>query len=193
MARRAGANSWWLRAITLASSGALASTVAVGCGSSSGPPPTAYVVAYVNTGAGVTCNYNVMTTVFTEGSGPETNPTGVGNGTNVNGSAVTVGCAVTGSGSFAVSADVTTVAAGSFSLHGTMTGSGVQKGISASFGNGTSSYSSADCTFTFTSATSPPIKAGAVWGQLDCPDMVTGMPGVACVGSAQVQLTNCTQ
>jgi|HubBroStandDraft_1064217.scaffolds.fasta_scaffold236534_1 hypothetical protein len=196
MARKAGANSFRLRASVIASSAALAGVVAAGCSGSSNFAPTAYVLAQVQpeSSGSSTCTFPDIMTVFTEGMGPNSDPVGIANGTSNAGSVVTVGCAVTQSGSsFSVGASVTTVAAGSFTLNGTMTASGVQQNVSASFGNGTTTFGENDCTFTYTTVTSPPIKVGAVWGVLNCPNMTTGMQDIGCTGTAQVQLTNCTQ
>jgi hypothetical protein len=200
MARKANANGNWLRASLVVGTATLASLIAAGCGSSPPPPPTAYVIASLMQGDG-TCMASTdnMTWFSIFGGTDSSMVTGVPNGDQFAGSAASVSCTVAPSGSkFTVSARVQT-GGGSFTLSATMTDSGTQDGLSTSFTNSagvTYSEAMSDCTFTFNppnTTSDPSIKAGAVWGTMNCPSMTDGQPDNTCEGNVTFQLTNCTQ
>jgi hypothetical protein len=188
---------WRLCAGILACLAALVSAFAAAGCSSTASPPAAWVTATLSDGMSTTCGENNVTWFNFQGTGStESDPKSVSNGETYEGSAATVGCTVASSGSGYMMSGNVSVGVGSFTVSGMLTSSGTQSGLTASVTNGTAggiAYSSTDCTMTYTSFNSMPVKAGAVWGTVICPTMTTGEPGVACEGTIQMQLTNCTQ
>jgi hypothetical protein len=205
-----GTKSWWPRACVMACAGAVAIGSAVGCGSSAGPPPAAWVVATIlDSDTGTCMEGNNMVWFSLEGTGgSDSSPASIMNGQQYEGSAATISCSVTPSGSgFSVNGAVT-LPGGNFHISGTMDPSNTtQTGISTSFTSSTAEFASTDCTFAYTSflqgfpACQPsqpmnncPVKAGAVWGTLTCPKLTSSAHmNDSCAGTVQVQLTNCTQ
>jgi hypothetical protein len=190
-------NSWW-RAVCACSVAGAVAALAVGCGSSTAPPPMAWVIATLFDGtSGSACMAGDNITWFSlEGGGTVSSPTGVANGATYEGGPASVGCTVAPSGNgFTVNGQIT-LNTGSFLVSGgsTITSSGTQSGLSASFSNSAGiEYADTSCTLTYTNFTNPPVKAGAVWGTLTCPNMTNGQPNNSCKGTIQMQLTNCTQ
>jgi hypothetical protein len=152
-------------------------------------PATAYVSSSIGPSGMGACPIAVETTELTVGTGTGSSIVGVTDGMG----GTSVGCCVVaiGPSSYAVGAAVST-AAGSFTVSGTMTGTGPQTGLTASLVYGGVTYEGSGCTFDFTSLATPPIAFGRVWGTVTCPSMtVVGDPGNVCKGVVLFQLQNC--
>ena len=97
-------------------------------------------------------------------------------------------------GGFIVNASVTQDGQGSFTVNTVNTplaAQGPVTGIQAIFARGdTGSFRQDNCTVTFPRPEMG-VKAGAVWGQIDCPDVVYPGQNRTCAAAAEFRFENC--
>jgi hypothetical protein len=179
--------------LAAALAGSLAS---LSCGGGGSDAPNAYVTSTL--GSAPTGHCNIMEpedTLFVVLGSP-TSP--VADGSNYEGSPVSVACQVTSTGTdtYDVNAQVTQGTINGFTFQGTLTSSpAVQTGFSASFTSNAGSYASTTCTIQLqqgATATNPSITAGRVWATLSCPAITEAENNDTCAGQATFILQNCS-
>ncbi len=194
-----------LGSLFLSFAAATLSTVG-GCSSKSPATPNAYIDSTIFSSADLgseACGIN---------GGPwidvGTSDTPADDGSSQSGYNVSVSCSVTANndGSFQVNALATDGNAGSVSVVGKFTTSGMQTGIHGSFTRGggeEADFTSSDCSVSYTMSDGMGVAAGRVWGFITCADVTdpstseVGPDGGAisrtCAASATFKFQNCSQ
>jgi hypothetical protein len=124
--------------------------------------------------------------------------------TQADGTVVSVSCRVSAAGDNAfdvlatgsLASDSDATKAGSFSISGRFTNSGIQKNIRASFKVGQNSgfFEQNDCTVEFKPADVMGVAPGRIWGILTCPTMKNTEQGDrTCEGGSTFKFENCSQ
>jgi len=173
--------------------------LAVACGSSGGPEPTAYVSSTLGASPdpapGQTCNINAVDSPFFTIS--SAGGAGIPSGGEYNGTPVTVTCYVDQDGtSFTVSLQAQLGNANDLTITGTATNTqSPQTGFIAEFSElNVGYYNESNCTLTLASeaqANGEPIKQGAIMGSITCPSIVDTEHNAYCAASATFVFTNC--
>jgi len=168
-------------------------------GSDGGVVQQAIVQADLSVGAnGASCTLPAKS-LFTLGTFPDvtkgTTAVPVGDQAMSNGGTASVSCSVIANATgfdVKLQASLTGANAGSITVQGAVTSSGMQSGLNGVVAGGTNTFAQVDCTMSYDSADMG-VAAGRIWATLTCGKGVDLKASQTCQVGAQVRFENCKQ